>query len=125
MGRKGAGAAGGLRVKSATAVGAGCLGHDVMLDKLVLSLRRIGGVILIAGLLGATVPAAAELSAVDREAIEAAFARGDTNGDGKLSREEAQRFPEIAARFDELDRDRDNFLSFAEFALGATPPVKQ
>ena len=96
-----------------------------MLDKLVLSLRRSGGVILIAGLLGATVPAAAELSAVDREAIEAAFARADTNGDGKLSREEAQRFPEIAARFDELDRDRDNFLSLAEFALGATPPVKQ
>jgi EF hand len=69
-------------------------------------------------------PVAAELSAVDREAIEAAFARADTNGDGKLSRDEAQRFPEISARFDELDRDRDNFLSFAEFAIGATPPAR-
>jgi len=67
---------------------------------------------------------AAGMSAVDREAIEAAFARADTNGDGKLSREEAQRFPEIAARFDELDRDHDGFLSFAEFAAGATPPAK-
>ncbi len=72
----------------------------------------------------AALPAAAELSAVDREAIEAAFARADTNGDGKLSRAEAQRFPEIAARFDELDRDHDGFLSLAEFAVGATPPTK-
>ena len=75
---------------------------------------------------GLTVPlAAAELSAVDREAIEAAFARGDSNGDGKLSRDEAQRFPEIAARFDALDLDHDRFLSLAEFALGATPPTRQ
>ena len=88
--------------------------------------RRVGlGLLLAASALGAAWPAAAALSAVDREAIEAAFARADTNGDGKLSRVEAQRFPEIAARFDELDRDRDNFLSFAEFAIGATPPVKQ
>ena len=92
-------------------------------------LRRCGGMVAVAAAwasaLMLALPAAAELSAVDREAIEAAFARADRNGDGRLSREEAQRFPEIAARFDELDRDRDNFLSFAEFALGATPPVKQ
>ena len=67
----------------------------------------------------------AESSATGREAIEAAFARADTNSDGKLSRDEAQRFPEIAARFDELDLDRDGFLSFAEFAVGATPPTRQ
>ncbi|CAM5788787.1 hypothetical protein [Rhizobacter fulvus] len=95
-----------------------------MPDKLVRPLQ-VGLLMLLAGLLATALPAAAELSAVDREAIEAAFARADTNGDGKLSRDEAQRFPEIAARFDELDRDRDSFLSFAEFAVGATPPVKQ
>ena len=87
-------------------------------------LRRCGEIAVIGCALVAALPAAAELSAVDREAIEAAFARADANGDGKLSREEAQRFPEIAARFDELDSDRDGFLSLIEFSVGATPPVK-
>jgi EF hand len=88
-------------------------------------LRRCGEIAVIGAAAMLATPASAELSAVDREAIEAAFARADTNGDGKLSREEAQRFPEIAARFDELDRDRDGFLSLIEFSVGATPPVKQ
>ena len=88
-------------------------------------LRRCGGIVVIGCALAWALPVAAELSAVAREAIEAAFARGDSNGDGKLSRAEAQRFPEIAARFDELDTDRDGFLSLIEFSVGATPPVKQ
>jgi Ca2+-binding EF-hand superfamily protein len=64
--------------------------------------------------------ATAQQSAVEREAIEAAFARADTNGDGKLSREEAQRFPEIAARFDEFDKGRKGYLTFDEFAAAAS-----
>lgn len=83
--------------------------------------RRCGGFAIVGCGLAAALPAAAELSAVEREAIEAAFARADTNGDSKLSRDESQRFPEIAARFDELDKDRDGFLSLIEFSVGATP----
>lgn len=98
-----------------------------MLHPLV-RLRRCGEIVLCGGVavwaLATTLPAAAALSAVDREAIEAAFARADTNGDGKLSREEAQRFPEIAARFDALDANHDGFLSLLEFSVGATPPGK-
>jgi len=56
--------------------------------------------------------------ALDRAAIEAAFARADTNNDGKLSKEEAARLPAIAARFAELDKDKDGSLSIDEFAAG-------
>ncbi len=97
-----------------------------MVQKLASPLQHgfVATVLAALCLAGAVAPARAELTAVEREAIEAAFARADTNGDGKLSRDEAQRFPEIAARFGELDRDHDGFLSFAEFAVGATPPTK-
>lgn len=94
------------------------------MPQILVRLLGCGAIALIGVALAWVRPASAELSAVDREAIEAAFARADTNGDGKLSREEAERFPEIAARFDELDTDHDGFLSLLEFSVGATPPVK-
>lgn len=53
---------------------------------------------------------------------EAAFKRADANSDGKLSKDEAARLPAIAAKFDELDRDKDGFLSMAEFAAGYAAP---
>jgi Ca2+-binding EF-hand superfamily protein len=52
-------------------------------------------------------------------AMEAAFARADVNGDGKLSRAEAVHLPAIEARFDELDTNHDGFLSVDEFIVGA------
>ena len=73
----------------------------------------------------ATAPVApSPLTATGRTAIEAAFARADVNGDGRLSRDEAVHLPEIAARFDEFDLNRDGWLSFAEFAIAATAAAK-
>ena len=39
------------------------------------------------------------------------FGKLDTNGDGRLSREEAAAYPEIAQRFDQMDANKDGFLS--------------
>lgn len=61
----------------------------------------------------------AEPSARERIAMEAAFARADVNGDGKLTRAEAAHLPAIEARFDELDTNHDGFLSVDEFMIGA------
>ncbi len=49
---------------------------------------------------------------------DAAFARADANGDGRLSREEAQRLPAVAERFDEFDANGDRMLSREEFHRG-------
>ena len=71
-----------------------------------------------------TQKAPADNSAKDRQAMESAFARADSNGDGKLTREEAARMPEIAARFDELDKNKDGVLSMEEFSAVAAMPAK-
>jgi Ca2+-binding EF-hand superfamily protein len=60
-----------------------------------------------------------EPSAKERVALEAAFARADVNGDGRLSRQEAVHLPAIEARFDALDTNHDGYLSFEEFMIGA------
>lgn len=49
---------------------------------------------------------------------DTAFSRADSNKDGKLSREEARLLPAIYERFDQIDTDRDQFLSRAEFEEG-------
>lgn len=46
---------------------------------------------------------------------DAAFDRADTNGDGRLSREEAEHFPVLSQRFDLIDTNRDSFISREEF----------
>ena len=52
------------------------------------------------------------------KSVEGAFARADSNKDGKLSREEALRLPAVSERFDVIDADHDRFLSRAEFDKG-------
>jgi Ca2+-binding EF-hand superfamily protein len=74
-------------------------------------------------LLGTTVAAQAQTdppSQQQAESAEKAFKRADANGDGKLSKAEAARLPAIAERFDEIDKDKDGFLSMAEFMAALT-----
>ena len=46
---------------------------------------------------------------------DAAFARADANRDGKLSRQEAVRFPAVEQRFEQIDTNKDQFVSREEF----------
>ena len=50
---------------------------------------------------------------------DAAFTKADANHDGKLSKEEAARVPAIAAKFDQLDKDKKGYLTAEEFSSGA------
>lgn len=73
---------------------------------------------LLAPLTVALAAAAAPVVCAAQDSPEAMFQRADLNGDGKLSKEEAAKVPAIAAKFAELDKNKDGFLSLAEFAAG-------
>ena len=68
-------------------------------------------------------PAPGEPSARARLAVEAAFSRADVNGDGRLSRDEAAHLPAIALKFDDLDTNKDGFLSMEEFSAVLNTPA--
>ncbi len=65
----------------------------------------------------------ADAGARERLALEAAFNRADANGDGKLSRDEAGHLPAIALKFDDLDTNKDGFLSMEEFNAVLNTPA--
>jgi hypothetical protein len=67
---------------------------------------------------------APDAGARERLAVEAAFNRADTNGDGKLSRDEASQLPAIALKFDDLDKNKDGFLSMEEFSAVLNTPAQ-
>jgi len=64
---------------------------------------------------GAAIPA----NRATPQDLEAAFKRADANQDGKLSRQEAERFPAVAQRFEQIDSNRDTFISLDEFSQAA------
>ncbi len=59
-------------------------------------------------------PASAASSSDTARYMEA-FVRADKNGDGKLSKEEAESLPAIANRFEQIDTDKDGSISQAEY----------
>jgi Ca2+-binding EF-hand superfamily protein len=74
-------------------------------------------------LLGTTVAAQAQTTPPAQpqaESAEKAFKRADANGDGKLSKAESARLPAIAERFEQVDQDKDGFLSMTEFMTALT-----
>ena len=68
-------------------------------------------------------PAVRDSTAVQRFELEAAFSRADLDNDGKLSRAEAMRLPEIGPRFDTLDANHDGTLTLDEFANAPAAPA--
>jgi hypothetical protein len=87
----------------------------------------IRSVSLAAAALALALPVAAQTTptpapAAAPSAAEAAFKRADANSDGKLSKEEAARLPAIAAKFTDLDKDKDGALSMSEFMAGYEAP---
>jgi hypothetical protein len=49
-----------------------------------------------------------------RAAFEQRFSKADADGDGKLSKTEAQAMPRVAKAFDSIDADHDGFVTKAE-----------
>ena len=62
-----------------------------------------------------TVGPAATPAAGKAKEMMAAFAKADTNNDGKLDMVEAEGVPGLVARFKQVDADGDGMISKAEF----------
>ncbi len=48
--------------------------------------------------------------------LDGIFLKADTSKDGKLDRKETESLPAVAQNFDQLDSNRDGFISRAEFS---------
>ncbi len=79
--------------------------------------------LMLAGLLAALLPVSAsfaqDAAKPDRKAMaqqfNQRFTEADANGDGKLTREEAQaKMPKVAAHFDEIDVDKKGYVTKQE-----------
>lgn len=64
-------------------------------------------------------PQAKASSSASAKELDAAFAKADTNKDGKLDKKEAEAMPSVADRFEQLDTNGDGFISREEFSKAA------
>lgn len=53
--------------------------------------------------------------------IREAFQRADTNGDGQLTRAEAQRLPMMPKSFEDMDLNKDGVLTLDEYQASFAP----
>jgi Ca2+-binding EF-hand superfamily protein len=61
-----------------------------------------------------------ELAAARTKMKDAIFARIDTDADGRISRDEAARFPRLARHFDQIDANKDGYLTKEELRAAHT-----
>jgi Ca2+-binding EF-hand superfamily protein len=66
-------------------------------------------------------PTSSSATSADNARYSEAFARADKNNDGKLSKEEAENLPALAQRFEQIDTDKDGFISKAEYMDALKP----
>jgi Ca2+-binding EF-hand superfamily protein len=80
--------------------------------------KTIGSVLAAAALLAVATPAFADadLQARVSKRVEQAFARLDSDHDGRISRAEAAKGPKMARTFDKVDADHDGFVNRAELS---------
>ncbi len=66
-------------------------------------------------------PSAGGAPSADTARYMEAFERADKNADGKLSKDEADNLPAIAQHFEQIDTDKDGFISKTEYLEALKP----
>ena len=87
----------------------------VLLSALVLGAGTSALAQSTAAPLGAA-PQASSAAGASVKDLDEAFAKADTNKDGKLDKQEAAMMPALADKFDQLDTNTDGSLSREEFS---------
>jgi hypothetical protein len=81
----------------------------------VLFFALMAGCVLSARAQAPDTPIPASRPKWSAEQIDQAFKLADANKDASISREEAQRFPAVLKRFDQVDTNQDGLISREEW----------